>query len=83
MQQQAARAAAEKAEAEVETLPFSQSTAESQERYSALLEQLELSRRARQIAVPTTDAMVRARLRELGEPITLFGEQVLPRSLLL
>jgi len=61
---------------ELETLPFSHSIAESQERHSALLEQLELSKRARQIAVPTSDPMVRARLRELGEPITLFGEQV-------
>jgi len=77
VQQQAApRAQAEDASEELETLPFSASTAESHERYSALLEQLEQSRRARHIAVPTNDSMVRARLRELGEPITLFGEQV-------
>jgi len=77
VQQQAARAAKEQDEAmAAETLPFSQNIAESQERYSALLEQLELSKRARQIAVPTNDSMVRARLRELGEPVTFFAEQV-------
>jgi len=76
VQQQAARAAKEQDEAmAAETLPFSQNIAESQERYSALLEQLELSKRARQIAVPTNDSMVRARLRELGEPVTFFAEQ--------
>jgi len=28
------------------------------------------------LAVPTDDGRVRARLREIGEPITLFGERV-------
>ena len=41
---------------------------------SAILSQFERKRRAAQIAVPTDDGRVRARLRELGEPITLFGE---------
>ncbi|KAN0072994.1 WD40-repeat-containing domain protein [Elaphomyces granulatus] len=44
------------------------------ERASALLFQFERKRRAAAIAVPTDDNRVRARLRELGEPITLFGE---------
>ncbi len=44
-----------------------------------LLEQLERRKRARKIAVPTDDARVRARLRELGEPITLFGERAADR----
>jgi U4/U6 small nuclear ribonucleoprotein PRP4 len=44
------------------------------ERASALLSQFDRKRRAAQIAVPTDDGRVRARLRELGEPITLFGE---------
>jgi U4/U6 small nuclear ribonucleoprotein PRP4 len=44
-----------------------------------LLEQLERRKRARKIAVPTDDGRVRARLRELGEPITLFGERAADR----
>lgn len=44
-----------------------------------LLEQLERRKRARNIAVPTDDGRVRARLRELGEPITLFGERAADR----
>src|ERR1700722_7340955 len=44
------------------------------ERASALLSQFQRKRRAAAIAVPTDDNRVRARLRELGEPITLFGE---------
>ena len=44
------------------------------EKASAILSQFSRKRRAAAIAVPTDDAKVRARLRELGEPITLFGE---------
>eukprot|EP01089_Gocevia_fonbrunei_P021339 TRINITY_DN8250_c0_g1_i2.p1 TRINITY_DN8250_c0_g1~~TRINITY_DN8250_c0_g1_i2.p1 ORF type:complete len:505 (+),score=94.66 TRINITY_DN8250_c0_g1_i2:105-1619(+) len=57
------------------SLEFSDDTKKSQERYSHLIEQLELEKRARSIAVPTNDNMVKARLRELNEPIMLFGEQ--------
>lgn len=39
------------------------------------MEQLELQKRARQLIVPTKDADVKKKLRELGEPITLFGEE--------
>ncbi|GAA5835683.1 hypothetical protein JCM11251_002997 [Rhodosporidiobolus azoricus] len=39
-----------------------------------LLSELDRKKLARQIALPTNDGEVRARLRELGEPITLFGE---------
>lgn len=42
----------------------------------ALLDELERKKRARVMAVPTDDGRVRARLREIGEPITLFGERV-------
>lgn len=38
--------------------------------------QVEARRIARTIIVPTLDAQVRAKLREIGEPITLFGERV-------
>ena len=44
------------------------------EKASAILQQFERKRFAKTIAVPTDDGRVRARLRELGEPITLFGE---------
>ncbi|KAL1841631.1 hypothetical protein VTJ49DRAFT_6808 [Mycothermus thermophilus] len=44
------------------------------EKASALLSQFERKRLAATIAVPTDDGRVRAKLRELGEPITLFGE---------
>ena len=44
------------------------------EKASAILSQFSRKRRAAAIAVPTDDGRVRARLRELGEPMTLFGE---------
>ncbi|KAL2154712.1 hypothetical protein VTH82DRAFT_3388 [Thermothelomyces myriococcoides] len=44
------------------------------EKASALLSQFERRRLAATIAVPTDDGRVRAKLRELGHPITLFGE---------
>ncbi|KAK1850705.1 u4 u6 small nuclear ribonucleoprotein prp4 [Colletotrichum chrysophilum] len=44
------------------------------EKASAVLAQMERKKLAASIAVPTDDNRVRARLRELGEPITLFGE---------
>lgn len=45
----------------------------------ALLEELERKKRARAIAVPTDDGRVKKRLRELGQPITLFGERAADR----
>ncbi|GAA6027268.1 hypothetical protein JCM8097_002541 [Rhodosporidiobolus ruineniae] len=39
-----------------------------------MLSELDRKKLARKIALPTNDGEVRARLRELGEPITLFGE---------
>lgn len=44
------------------------------EKASAILSQFSRKRRAAAIAVPTDDGRVRSRLREIGEPITLFGE---------
>jgi U4/U6 small nuclear ribonucleoprotein PRP4 len=41
-----------------------------------LLDEMERKRKARSMAVPTDDNRVKARLREIGEPITLFGERV-------
>lgn len=44
------------------------------EKASAILAQFDRKKRAAAIAVPTDDTRVRARLREIGEPVTLFGE---------
>ena len=46
-----------------------------------ILDELERKKKARAMAVPTDDNRVKARLREIGEPITLFGERVRPISL--
>jgi hypothetical protein len=54
---------------------FSAQTLEAQERHAKLMQQVEAQRRARTISVPTLDADVRAKLREIGRPITLFGEK--------
>ncbi|KAF1347005.1 WD40-repeat-containing domain protein [Delphinella strobiligena] len=45
------------------------------EKASAVLAQFTRKRNLAAVAVPTDDVRVRARLRELGEPITLFGER--------
>ena len=46
----------------------------SAEKASAILSQFERKKRAGAFSVPTDAGRVRARLREHGEPITLFGE---------
>lgn len=46
----------------------------SSEEQSRILAEFERRNRARNLAVPTDDNRVKARLRELGEPICLFGE---------
>ena len=43
---------------------------------AALLQALDRKKAARTMAVPTDDKQVKARLREMGEPVTLFGEGV-------
>lgn len=40
-----------------------------------LMKEIELRRKAKATVVPTSDAEVRRMLRQLGEPITLFGER--------
>ncbi|THH32454.1 hypothetical protein EUX98_g1730 [Antrodiella citrinella] len=44
-----------------------------------LLDELERKKKARSLAVPTDDNKVKSRLREIGEPITLFGERAADR----
>ncbi|XP_042432757.1 U4/U6 small nuclear ribonucleoprotein PRP4-like protein [Zingiber officinale] len=51
----------------------------ARERQEKLVQELLMKRRAYAMAVPTNDAAVRARLRRLGEPITLFGEREMER----
>ena len=46
------------------------------DRERAVMQELERKKKARSLAVPTDDNKVKARLREIGEPITLFGERV-------
>lgn len=49
------------------------------ERQEKAMQDLMMKRRAVALAVPTNDMAVRARLRHLGEPITLFGEREMER----
>ncbi|KAG6868946.1 hypothetical protein C0993_007160 [Termitomyces sp. T159_Od127] len=44
-----------------------------------ILDELERKKKARSMAVPTDDNRVKLRLREIGEPITLFGERAADR----
>ena len=49
------------------------------ERQEKAMQELMMKRRAAALAVPTNDMAVRARLRRLGEAITLFGEREMER----
>jgi len=49
------------------------------DRQEKAMQELMMKRRAAALAVPTNDMAVRARLRHLGEPITLFGEREMER----
>ncbi|CAH0482536.1 unnamed protein product [Peronospora belbahrii] len=60
---------------ETEVLELSESSRAAQERHAQLLRRIEAEKRARNIAVPTIVEEVIRRLRQLGEPITLFGER--------
>ncbi|KAF8315374.1 U4/U6 snRNP-specific spliceosomal protein [Clavulina sp. PMI_390] len=52
-----------------------ESSQRAREENQAILAELERRKRTRTLAVPTDDGRVRARLREIGEPVTLFGER--------
>lgn len=58
----------------MEFMAFSEKTTEDIERHKQVLAGLEMQKRKREIVVPTSDALVKARLVELEEPIILFGE---------
>ncbi|KAH3732917.1 U4/U6 small nuclear ribonucleoprotein Prp4 [Pelomyxa schiedti] len=53
---------------------FSLHTLQAREKHREILTRMEQKWRARQIAIPTNDKLVMMRLRELKEPIMLFGE---------
>ncbi|KAK5578525.1 hypothetical protein RB653_008197 [Dictyostelium firmibasis] len=58
-----------------EFLPFSKHTKRSQEQHQKVLDEYERKKRAKQVIVPTVDNLVKLKLRELSEPIILFGEK--------
>src|SRR4051812_25992556 len=60
-------------------LPFSQTALNAQEKSNEATNEFESRKRARQVTIPTDDGLVMAKLRELGEPIILFGEDPVPR----
>jgi len=57
-----------------EIMAFSEKSMESQQKYRNAMMELESKKRARAINIPTDDKVVQMKLRELGEPIILFGE---------
>lgn len=59
-----------------ETFALSAATQAAAAEQAALLREMEVARRARSVRVPTNDNLVRKALREIGEPITLFGERI-------
>ncbi|KAK9845589.1 hypothetical protein WJX84_004246 [Apatococcus fuscideae] len=58
-----------------ETLSLPEASREAQEKQEELMRKLELKRRLRSAVVPTDPGEVKALLRQLAEPITLFGER--------
>lgn len=60
---------------EKEVLQLSESSKAAQEKHAQLLRRIEAEKRARNISVPTSVDEVILRLRQLNEPITLFGER--------
>ncbi|GAB4822458.1 hypothetical protein N2152v2_009504 [Parachlorella kessleri] len=65
--------------AQAETMELPQASSEQLHKQRELVEQMELQRRMRALVVPTDDASVRALLRQLEEPMTLFGEREMER----
>eukprot|EP00462_Mataza_sp_D1_P027791 CAMPEP_0175177808 /NCGR_PEP_ID=MMETSP0087-20121206/34596_1 /TAXON_ID=136419 /ORGANISM="Unknown Unknown, Strain D1" /LENGTH=517 /DNA_ID=CAMNT_0016469835 /DNA_START=15 /DNA_END=1568 /DNA_ORIENTATION=- len=60
---------------DAEIMELSSGSKEAASKHTTLLKQVEAMRRARTITVPTNDTLVRRKLREVGHPITLFGER--------
>ncbi|KAG0336580.1 hypothetical protein BG004_007986 [Podila humilis] len=58
---------------------LTESSKRARDQHMEVLEMFERKKRARTLAVPTEDRKVRERLRELGEPVCLFGEDNMDR----
>ncbi len=58
----------------VEVMDLSETSREAQQKHSETLKKFEAIQRARSIIVPTDIEEVKWKLRELGHPITFFGE---------
>jgi U4/U6 small nuclear ribonucleoprotein PRP4 len=58
----------------IEYLDLSAESLAEQARHADALRKLEAQQRARSIIVPTDQGEIKRRLRELGHPVTLFGE---------
>eukprot|EP00940_MAST-03C_sp_MAST-3C-sp2_P002007 g2007.t1 len=69
------RNAIEEIEAPDARMELSGQSVEAQRRHAKILQELEVKRRANYVKVPTLEKDVKARLREIGRPITLFGER--------
>lgn len=62
------------APADAELLELAEPSQEMMEKRDKMMQSFEVAKRARVLALPTTDHDVRTRLRALGHPVTLFGE---------
>ncbi|EFJ34421.1 hypothetical protein SELMODRAFT_81344 [Selaginella moellendorffii] len=69
-----AAAVAKKDEYEV-----SEASKVAREKHEKDMERILLQRRAAALAVPTSDAAVKEKLRQMGQPVTLFGEREMER----
>lgn len=58
----------------VEMMDLNQESLEAQIQHADTIRKFETQKRARSIVVPTSIEDVKQKLRELGQPITLFGE---------
>ncbi|KAL4445403.1 hypothetical protein ABPG77_011228 [Micractinium sp. CCAP 211/92] len=65
--------------ADAEVLDLPEASAEHARKQQELMREIELRRKMKATVVPTADSEVRRMLRQLGEPITLFGEREMER----
>ncbi len=63
----------------VEVLDLNEESRASKVQHEEVMRRFEAQKRARSIAVPTAMEEVKAMLRELGQPVTLFGENPMDR----
>ena len=63
----------------MEVMDLNDTSQEAQIKHAQLIRKYEAQKRARSINVPTAIEDVKQRLRELGHPITLFGEGPIER----